>query len=313
MVLSDVWNQKKSSGDSDSDSYDPTSETYSELKIGEMIGSQYILESIIHEGGMGVLYLASQKGKSEKVVVKMIRLEMVDDQAKQMFLRFRREAKGMAQIRHPNIVSILGCDMSDPKNPYIVMEYVDGTTLWNFMTKHRKGVLIHMFLNFMSQLCSAFDLIHRKGIVHRDLKPNNLMVYKDTNTHKLKILDLGLIFFEKAFTATSQLKLTKKGQLVGTPMYMSPEQCKGERVTHLADIYNMGLIGYELLSGRPAFDGMSPKDLFMQQLKVVPKPITKFRKDIPPKISDAIQKALEKDPAKRPQSCHEFFKLLHFS
>jgi serine/threonine-protein kinase len=127
-----------------------------------------------------------------------------------------------------------------------------------------------------------------------------------------KLLDLGLIVFERQFSVTSQLALTKKGQLIGTPAYMSPEQCKGDEVTHLSDIYCMGLLAWELLSGRPVFESKNPAELFAMQLKKRPKPIDRVRKDVPSKISAAIGAALEKDPANRPQSARELFQAIRF-
>jgi len=311
MGLSDVWRRNKDVISNSLNEQELPGQP-PELIFGNMIGSHYILESVIHEGGMGKIYLAHHNKKNIRVAVKTIRVDNTGDNAKQLYNRFRREAKGLALLTHPNIVRILGCDLHDPKQAYIVMEYVDGQTLWKFMGQHREGVLIHVFLQIMVQLCSAFDLLHKKGIVHRDLKPNNVMISGDVRQYSIKILDLGLIFFEKALTNTAALKLTRKGQLVGTPAYMSPEQCRGDEVTHLSDIYNLGLIAYELLSGRPVNHGKNPADMFVKQLKVKPKPLHSLRPEVPLKISEAIQCALEKDPKMRPQSSREFFDAMHF-
>jgi len=284
-----------------------------EAALGKTLDDRYTLEEVLHDSGMGLVFRASDREKLRQVVVKMIYIDDLDNDPKQLYNRFRREARGMAQISHPHIVQILGCSFSNPKRPYIVMEFIEGETLFTFLNRHKKGVLIHLFLSIMAQLCSAFDLIHKKGIIHRDLKPNNIMIQKVANGYKIKILDLGLIFFERALTQTTKLKLTRKGQVVGTPAYMSPEQCMGSEVTYLSDIYNLGLIAYELLAGRPPFMGNSPKDFFIKQLKATPKPLHVLRSDVPRKISDAIQRVLEKDPAKRHQSCREFFQALHFA
>lgn len=284
------------------------------LELGNLIGNRYELKRVIHEGGMGKVFLARHLERNIPVAVKTIRMDTeAGDQAKQLFNRFRREARGMSLLSHPNIVRILGCDLSDPTQAYIVMEYVDGITLWDYVQRRKKGAMIHFFLTSMGQLCSAFELVHSKGIVHRDIKPNNIMLTKVGGQLRVKLLDLGLIFFERAFSVTAELKLTRQGQLVGTPAYMSPEQCKGEQVTHLSDIYSLGLIAWELLIGKPAFQGKNPAELFVKQLKVKPKPVNLLRPDIPPKIAEAVDKALSKDPSKRPQSSREFFQMMHFS
>ncbi|MDJ0840322.1 MAG: serine/threonine-protein kinase [Acidobacteriota bacterium] len=304
-----MWKRKKPAPEMEQ--LDATFEQ-TELEIGNLVGNRYLLESVIYEGGMGKIFLAHHRDRNIKVAVKTIRLDMLEDTTKQVYNRFRREARGMALLQHPNIVRILGCDLSDKKQAYIVMEYVEGETLWDFMSGHRKGVLLHCFLQIIAQLCSAFHLVHKKGIIHRDIKPNNIMISAKGPKYTVKLLDMGLILFEKAFSVTSNLKLTKQGQLVGTPAYMSPEQCRGDSVTHLSDIYSLGLLAWEMLVGRPAFEGKNPMDLFTKQLKEMPKPVHTIRTNIPPKISEAIQATLDKNPANRPQSAKELWQSLHF-
>ncbi len=281
--------------------------------LGQLIGQHFVLEKVLHEGGMGILYLARHVKSNRSVVVKMIKTDgLIEEGDRQLFNRFRREAKGMAQFAHPNIVRILGCDFSDHKQPYIVMEYIDGVTLFRFLKRQSEGVPVKMFMHMMAQLCSAFDAIHRKNIVHRDLKPDNIMLVRGSN-YQLKVLDLGLIIFERAMSTTAMMRLTRQGQVVGTPAYMSPEQCMGGTVTHQSDIYSLGLVGYELLTGKPAASGDNPKQIFLQQIKEMPKPPHLVRDHIPQSLSEGLMKALAKKPEQRPQSCKELWQLLHFN
>lgn len=303
MGVSDVWKNELDGAEPADNPKLPT-----ELPNGN---SRFALEKVIHEGGMGILYLARHRKTGRQVVVKMIKTDEVDS-SKQLYNRFRREAKAMAQFTHPNIVRIHGCDFADPKAPYIVMEYIEGVTLFSFLKRYTSGVPIRLFQHLMAQLCSAFDAIHKKKIVHRDLKPDNVMLLKGSN-YKLKVLDLGLILFERAMTNTSVMRLTRQGQVVGTPAYMSPEQCMGGEVTHRSDIYNLGLVGYELLTGKLVADGNNPKKIFIKQIKEMPVAPHLLRPEVPEAISQGLLKALAKDPEERPASCKELWQLLHFT
>jgi len=312
MGLSDVWKREQDNG-LPRDEVVQTGDGRNEpLAVGKLVGEQFELEKVLHEGGMGILYLARHRKSGRQVVVKMIKTDgMIEDADRQLFNRFRREAKGMAQFSHPNIVRILGCDFSDIKQPYIVMEYIDGVTLFRFLKRQTEGVGLKLFMHMMAQLCSAFDAIHKKNIVHRDLKPDNVMLIRGSN-YKLKVLDLGLIIFERAMSTTAVMRLTRQGQVVGTPAYMSPEQCMGGTITHQSDIYSLGLLGYELLTGKPVCAGKNPKDIFMQQIREMPRAPHLVREGIPRSISDGLMKALAKEPEQRPVSCKAFWQLLHF-
>lgn len=311
MGLSDVWKREQTSGKPPEDQI-KSLDGESPLAVGKLVGNQFTLEKVIHEGGMGILYLARHRKSGRQVVVKMIKTDgMLEDGDRQLYNRFRREAKGMAQFSHPNIVRILGCDFSDTAQPYIVMEYIDGVTLFRYLKRQPEGVSVKLFMHMMAQLCSAFDAIHKKNIVHRDLKPDNIMLIRGSN-YKLKVLDLGLIIFERAMSTTAVMRLTRQGQVVGTPAYMSPEQCMGEEITHQSDIYSLGLVGYELLTGKPVCGGDNPKQIFLQQIKEMPKAPHLMRDDIPKSISDGLMKALAKKPEDRPESCKSFWQALHF-
>lgn len=310
MGLSDVWKAAQSAKAKPKEEVVRHEEDkMTSVSVGKLIGKNVVLDEVIHEGGMGVLYKGHHARSGREVAVKMLKTEELSDDSQQLFNRFRREAKAMAQFQHPNIVRILGCDFTDMKTPHIIMEYIDGITLYNFIRRHRKGVPAQLFLHIMAQILSAFDAIHKKGVVHRDLKPDNIMVQRGTNC-RIKVLDLGLILFEQAMTNTCQLRLTRKGQVVGTPAYMSPEQCIGDDITSVSDLYNIGLVGYELLTGQPVVEGKSPKDMFLAQVRKPPKPPSSLREDIPDHIEKAILKALSKKPEERFQNCREFWHAL---
>lgn len=313
MGLSDLW--KKHQGDDGGAADEPfemQAESLDDGKdmVGNVIGGKYVIESVLGAGGMGVLYLAKHKMLGRKYVIKIIRLHLMDQQASMAVRRFKREAKSLANVPHPNVVEVVDYDVIDDKTPYFVMEYVEGKTLSEFMEDYPMGLPLDLFTTLMTQLCAAMARVHETGIVHRDLKPNNIMVQQAKEGHSIKILDFGLVNTDGAEFESAKLKLTGKGQILGTPAFMSPEQCRGEVVNQISDIYAMGLLGYEMITGMPAVDGSGFLEIIEKQINEKPDPIPKIRSDVPAHIVAAIDRAIRKDPKDRWQSCEAFLEAL---
>jgi len=277
-----------------------------QLDIGQVFHDRYQIESKLGEGGMGVLYLASHKTLPKKFVVKVVRLAPTDLNKDVVIKRFRREARSIARIEHPNVVSVVDYDVWQGTVPFIIMDFIEGETLREFMERHPEGIRLDMFGSFMYQLCDAMEVVHQAGIVHRDLKPTNIMIQSIGGGYLPKILDFGLAHLTTPTGDTTHLKLTTAGQLIGTPYYMAPEQCRELDVTPRTDVYAVGLLAYEMLTGRQAIQGQSFFDVLRKQIKQDPDPIQSIRPEVPDEVAQAIHKALAKDPQERFESMTEF-------
>jgi serine/threonine-protein kinase len=274
--------------------------------IGRLIGGKYLIENVLGKGGMGVLYLARHKVLGRRFVVKIIRLALLDSQAQLAVRRFRREAQALAKVLHPCVVEVIDYDLLDETTPYFVMEYVEGRNLAELLEDHPQGMKLESVLAILEQICLALDAVHGMGIVHRDLKPSNVMVREKDGQPFVKLLDFGLVQVPTHDLDASS-KLTGTGQMIGTPAYMAPEQCRGEEVNGVSDLYALGLLTYEMLAGVPAMDGDSFVEVIELQLSGFPPPLQRYRGDLPPHIAQVIEKAVVKSPAKRFQTAAAFF------
>lgn len=278
--------------------------------IGRQVGGRYVIERVLGQGGMGVVYACRHKTLNKKFVIKIIRMAQFDAGSNVALRRFKREAQAIARVEHPNVVQVVDYDVLPDNTPYIVMEYIEGQDLEQFMTQYPEGMPADLFRGFMNQLCDAMETVHACGIVHRDLKPSNIMVQQTGNAFHLKILDFGLASLTGPASETAHVKLTAAGQILGTPAYMAPEQCRELDVSEQTDIYALGLIAHEMLTGQPAIRGRSFLDVIRKQIREVPRPVREVRSDIPVEFSDALESALQKRPEDRLTSMSLFRKSL---
>jgi len=238
-------------------------------------------------GGMGVVYKARDRQTNEIVALKLLNPVLVGDHSATE--RFKNELKLARKITHKNVCRIYDIDLAG-EIPYISMEFVEGETLRTLLRK--VGTLnLQPSLRSALQICAALGEAHKQGIMYRDLKPENVMVDRAGD---IKLLDFGL--------ARSVERNTTVGQLVGSPPYMAPEQITGTAVDQRADIYAFGLVLYEMLTGRPAYQGESDISLLLERLKTAPVPPRQVEPKIPEVIEDIILRCLQKNPAHRFQS-----------
>jgi serine/threonine-protein kinase len=209
-------------------------------------------------------------------------------------LRFHREAEITSQLGHPHIINVFDFGTTEHGQPFLVMEYLEGEDLANLL--HRKTALsLPATVRITRQVASALAETHAKGIVHRDLKPANLFIVKVQGEDFAKVLDFGISKVRAASTA-----LTNASTLMGTPMYMAPEQAKGEtELDHLTDQWALACISYEMLAGRPPFIGDDTAALLYQVVHEEPGRLSNFVKDLPPEVERVIQRALAKEPSER--------------
>ncbi len=268
------------------------------LKAGDMFADRYEIVKALGAGGMSTVYLANHVLMNKLMAVKLLHDHLSSDV--NAVQRFQREAQAVTLLSHPNILAVHDFGLSSDGLAYLVMDYLDGASLQEYIAL--KGAIDwQKASSFFLQLCSGLQHAHIKGVVHRDLKPGNVMIVRDENkTYQLKIVDFGLA---KLCDETAQ-RLTQTGEIFGSPLYMSPEQCQGGHLDHRSDIYAMGIMMYETLSGAPPFKGRSVMETFQKQLSETP-PALPGALGIPEPLSQLVYKALAKDPDDRPQSAAE--------
>lgn len=250
--------------------------------VANCVGTRYALERELGRGGMGVIYLARDTALDRPVALKF--LGALVDGNEEFKRRFEREAKAAAKVNHPNIVSIYDIGTQEGK-AYIAMEYIEGGDLSKYL-RHKGRLSPREAANIMIQVCSALDAVHKTGIVHRDLKPENIVI---TRGALVKVMDFGLAL-------VPENRLTAKNVVMGTPLYMSPEQVRGEEIDARSDIYSLGIVLYELLTGVPPFEG---GDLLKKQLEETPPPPSQAVPDLPKEFDDIVMKCIAKDKEAR--------------
>jgi serine/threonine protein kinase len=265
--------------------------------IGEKFGN-YRAISLLGEGGMGAVYLAEHPGIGRRVAVKVLHRNYIQDE--NLLARFLNEARAANAIRHPNIIEILDSGTIADGTPFLVMELLEGESLGTRI--RRVGALsLAVAVEFAYQTASALGAAHKKGIVHRDLKPDNLYIINDPHEperERIKVLDFGIAKLQQGSTGDSVK--TRTGTLMGTPIYMSPEQCRGTRtVDHRSDIYSLGIIFFEMLVGQPPFVSEGFGELVNMHLNVAPPAPSSQNPAVPPAIDAIVLKMLAKDPQAR--------------
>ncbi|MBX5474385.1 MAG: Stk1 family PASTA domain-containing Ser/Thr kinase, partial [Thermoleophilia bacterium] len=259
--------------------------------IDTLFDGRYRIVRKLGAGGMANVYLAEDQELGRRVAIKILNDRHANDD--QFVERFRREAKNAAALSHPNIVSIY--DRGEAEGTYyIAMEYLDGRSLKELIVS-RGPAPVHVAVEYARQILSALRFAHRHGIVHRDIKPHNVLVDAEG---RVKVTDFGI-----ARAGTSQM--TEAGSIVGTAQYLSPEQARGADVDQRSDLYSLGVVLYELLTGEPPFEGDTPVEIAMKHLSTVPEPPSARRPDIPRELDWVVMRALAKDPDGRYQSAEE--------
>ncbi len=259
--------------------------------IDQVFDGRYRVVRKLGTGGMANVYLAEDQELGRSVAIKMLDERHAQDE--QFVERFRREAKNAAGLSHPNIVSIYDRGQAEGTY-YIAMEYLEGRTLKELLVT-RGPTPLAVAIDYARQILSALGFAHRHGIVHRDIKPHNVVVAPDG---RLKVTDFGI-----ARSGTSQM--TETGSIIGTAQYLSPEQAKGAPVTPASDIYSVGIVLYEMITGSVPFTGDTPLEIAMKHLSTTPLPPSETRPDVPHELDSIVLRALAKNPEDRYQSSDE--------
>ncbi|SHF31951.1 protein kinase domain-containing protein [Caloramator proteoclasticus] len=260
--------------------------------IGTTLGGRYIIVEQIGEGGMAIVYKAKDQLLNRYVAVKILKQEFTQDE--EFVKKFKRESIAAASLTHPNIVSIF--DVGEQDNIYyIVMEYIKGQTLKEYIKSNGK-IGYKRVLDITLQIAMALDNAHKNGVVHRDIKPHNIVV---TEEGTIKVTDFGIA------RASTVATVTNTNKVLGSVHYLSPEQAKGGFSDHRTDIYSLGVVMYEMLTGRLPFDAESPISVAIKHIQEdITEPIA-IDTSIPKTVNDIVKKALQKDMFKRYQSAKE--------
>ncbi|MGD9684462.1 MAG: serine/threonine protein kinase [Candidatus Obscuribacterales bacterium] len=273
--------------------------------IGTTIAEKYHIESLLGRGGMSVVYKAKHLLMDRTVAVKMLRQDLVS--VPQLLERFKQESKAVSALRHQNIITVFDFGLLPDATPYLIMDYLEGQTLAEIL-KTETRLSPERALPLFAQACDALAHSHSRGVVHRDIKPGNLLVRQEPDgTESLTIFDFGIAKMLGQDGSTIN-KLTSSGEVFGSPLYMSPEQCSGEKIDARSDIYSLACVFHELVLGVPPFRGDSPMDTLMRHLNDPVKPFSEAAPDVqlPPGFEEIITKALSKDPEDRYKSMSEF-------
>ena len=255
-------------------------------KLQEVAAPKYEVRSLIGYGGMAGVYLAHETRLGRDVAIKVMSPSLMMDEA--LVNRFEQEARTTAQLSHPNIVTILDVEQSENLH-YFAMTYVPGRTLAQVMTSAGARLPLGAVATWITQVASALDYAHRRGVIHRDIKPGNIIMDAEGDAH---VTDFGIAKVAK------EPSLTRTGMLVGTPSYMSPEQCMSGGVTSVSDQYALGAVAYQMLTGEPPFTGPT---LAVMQAHVyeAAQPIAELRPECPVELSSTVERMLEKNPEDR--------------
>ena len=256
------------------------------MEIGQIIKERYEIIQLLGEGGMSYVYKANDKQLKRTVAIKTLKPNYV--QQEKFVERFKREAQTAANLNHPNIVQIFDWGIGD--EPFFVMEYIEGNTLTSIIAK-RRTISLNDVLFIGAQVSSGLQAAHSKGLVHRDIKPGNIMI---TPEGKVKVTDFGIVSLQN-----EESDITKTGSILGTASYISPEQAQGKPVSKESDLYSLGTVLYELITGRAPFEGDTPIATATKHITDKPEKLSVFRPDIPKGIENAVLKLLHKYPKDR--------------
>jgi eukaryotic-like serine/threonine-protein kinase len=257
--------------------------------IGQTISDRWEILSLIGTGAMGAVYKAKHNTIGRIMAVKTLGAANREDE--RSVQRFQQEARAMSVLTHPNLIQIADFGMMEDGTPYFVMEYLEGISLQEYVRKNGP-MPIELALPVFSQIADALEHAHSKGVIHRDLKPSNVMLTGEKHDFA-KVLDLGIAKGE------DDLHLTATGEVFGSPLYMSPEQCMGQPVDARSDVYSLGCLMYETLSARPPLKGENFVQTAYKHMNEMPPPLAEVRPEIPADLSQIVEACLAKKPGER--------------
>jgi len=271
--------------------------------VGEILDGKYGIVKSLGIGGMSVVYQARDLSLGRNVAIKMMPLQ--SGHTTQDLPRFQQEAQTISRLKHPNLVTVFEFNINTIP-PYLVMEYIEGKSLAEVLSS--EGPLgLERGISVLRQMCSALTHAHENGVVHRDLKPANILLQKlPSGEEVVKIVDFGIAKIVQQDNPDAQ-NFTRSGEILGSPLYMSPEQCQGKKLDHRSDIYSMGCVLYAIFVGAPPFQGPTAFETIQMHLHEQPDSISNRRRDLPyaMELDSVLFKAMAKEPVQRYQTVNE--------
>ncbi|MBS1952971.1 MAG: serine/threonine protein kinase [Cyanobacteria bacterium SZAS-4] len=271
--------------------------------LGTTLAGNYEIQEVIGHGGMGVVYKARHALMDRIVAIKMLQAQLISDSMS--VKRFQQESQSASRISHPNVITVYDFGISPSGQPFIVMDYLQGISLADVI-KDEGQIGVERSIKILAQACDALDHAHKMGVLHRDVKPTNfVLINYDEEKDFVKVVDFGVA---KLMNATPDgQRLTQAGEVCGSPVYMSPEQCTGAELDQRSDIYSMGIVVYETLTGKLPILGKTMVDTMSKHISEMPPTFQQARPDlyIPERLEQVVFKALAKDPNDRHQSMDE--------
>ncbi|MBM7555516.1 Stk1 family PASTA domain-containing Ser/Thr kinase [Halanaerobacter jeridensis] len=263
--------------------------------IGKLLNNRYKLVEKIGTGGMAIVYRAEDRHLSREVAVKILQPQFADND--KAVKRFRHEAKSVASLNHPNIINIFDIGQDD-ETEYIIMEYITGQDLKEKINQEGK-LPTAQAIRIIEEVCQALIKAHRNNIVHCDIKPHNILL---TSDERVKVTDFGIA------QAVTDATMEQTDSIIGSAHYLSPEQARGSRVTTKSDLYSLGIVLYELVTGKLPFEGENSVSVALKHVKDKPPSPLKYNGDLSPQLVDIIMKSLAKKPSERYNSANEFLR-----
>ena len=290
---------------------------YSAAVVGTVVGGRYFVRRLCGEGGMGRVYEAEHTDIGKRVALKI--LHPAYSQTPDLVERLRREARASSKISHPNLVDVTDSGTTPDGALFYVMEYLEGIELGELIFKEGKlGLALRSPAHRRTDLPRALQAAHQVNVIHRDLKPENVLILsRDGQKDFVKVLDFGIAKSgtdvdddDKQADGKPSRRLTHPGMTMGTPEYMAPEQAAGRPADPRSDVYAAGGLLYEMLSGKPPYEGSNFMEILHKKATMLPAPLSTLREDIPTSLDQLITRTLAKDPATRPQSMEELGRAL---
>jgi serine/threonine protein kinase len=271
------------------------------VAVGDVLAGKYKVDQVLGAGGMGVVVRATHQMLNSKVAMKFLLPEYVNNTG--IVERFLREARAAVSIKNPHVAGVIDVGTLESGSPYIVMEYLQGRDLADVLETEVYMRDIPRAARLILQACEGLAAAHANGIVHRDIKPGNLFITSASDgTEQVKVLDFGI-----SKSGTELNNLTRTGAVMGSPMYMSPEQMRSTRnVDQRSDVWSLGVVAFELLTGRLPYEAETMTELVAMVLENDPPRTRELRADVPPALDDAVAGALTKNPDKRYRDVAEF-------
>lgn len=275
--------------------------------LGTMLLQQFRIDEVVGSGGMGTVYRARQVTVGRDVAVKVLRAELAQDE--EAVARFEREARVATALDHPNVVRVLLSGRLDDGRVYIIMELLEGRSLSDELDAEG-SLTVHRTLTILMKLCAGLSAVHAAGVIHRDIKPENIfLVRRGADPDFVKVVDFGIA---RAIEGDTLGTAGQAGRVFGTAAYISPEAATGDEVDDRSDIYSLGVLAYQMLTGELPFNSETPSAMLMQHVHD-PAPHIQTRKGgghVPPEVAEVVMRSLSKEPAQRPQTLAELVEAL---